>query len=112
MADASATTPEAIEAIRATFARVPKPLFLDVWRATASFVAPDPAYRTPVPLGLVVGAEDRTGNIRTAMQAWADAEGVPLHAIPGAGHVAMADAPGATSDAIVHIIRGWEVEAG
>ena len=111
MADASAVTPEAVESIRATFARMPKSVFLDVWRATASFVAPDPEYRSPVPLGLVVGAEDRTGNIRTAMQAWADAEGVRLHAIPAAGHVVMADAPDETSAAIVGILREWDAAA-
>ncbi|UJP08728.1 alpha/beta hydrolase [Microbacterium sp. KUDC0406] len=108
MADASAVTPQAVESISATFARMPKPMFLDVWRATASFVAPDPAYRTPVPLALVVGAEDRTGNIRTAMQAWADVEGAPLHTIPGAGHVVMLDAPAAASEALLDIIRGWD----
>ncbi|MFE6995506.1 alpha/beta fold hydrolase [Microbacterium sp. NPDC057659] len=107
MADASAVTPEAVDSIRATFARMPKSVFLDVWRATASLVAPDPAYRTPVPLGLVVGEQDRTGNIRSAMQTWADAEGVPLHAIPGAGHVVMADSPDAVSETIVETLRAW-----
>ncbi|REJ08218.1 alpha/beta hydrolase [Microbacterium bovistercoris] len=110
MADASAVTPEAIDSIRATFARMPKRVFLDVWRATASFVAPEAGYRTPIPLGLVVGDRDRTGNIRTAMPAWADADGVQLRVIPGAGHVVMADAADATSAAIVHIIRGWDAE--
>ena len=111
MAGASAMTPEAVESIRATFARMPKSVFIDVWRATASFVGPDPEYRSPVPLGMVVGAEDRTGNIRTAMQAWAGAEGVRLHAIPGAGHVVMADASDATSAAIIGILREWDAAA-
>ena len=55
---------------------LPKRTFLDVWRATVSLVDPDPAYRTPVPLGLIRGADDRTGNIATAMPRWAAAEGV------------------------------------
>lgn len=111
MADASAVTPGAVEAIRTTFARMPKAVFLDVWRATASIVGSDPEYHSPVPLGLIVGAEDRTGNIRTAMQAWADAERVRLHAIPGAGHVVMSDAPEAVSAAIVGILREWGAAA-
>lgn len=108
MANASAVTPEAVESIRATFTRMQKSVFLDVWRATASFVRPDPAYRSPVPVGLIVGAQDSTGNIRTAMRAWADAEGVRLYEIPGAGHVAMADAPDAVSTAILDILAAWE----
>lgn len=107
-AGVSATTPAAVEEIRLTFARMPKPVFVDVMRATASFVAPEPSYRTPVPLGLVVGAEDRTGNIVAAMRVWAEAEGVRLREIPGAGHVVMADAPDAASEAILGILREWD----
>lgn len=107
-AKASAVSVAAVEGIREVFARMPKEVFLDVMRATASFVEPDPSYRTPVPLGLVVGAEDRTGNIVTAMRAWAAADGVRLRDIPGAGHVAMADAPDAVSAAILDILREWE----
>src|SRR5690625_4799799 len=67
MARTSATTPEAIARTEALFARMSKRTFLDVWRATVSFVAPEPGYRSPVRLALVRGAEDRTGNIATAM---------------------------------------------
>ncbi|AXB42814.1 alpha/beta fold hydrolase [Amycolatopsis albispora] len=93
MAKASAVTPEAIAATEAVFARMPKRVFLDVWRATASLVEPDPDYRTPVPLTLIRGERDRTGNIATAMPRWAAAEGVSEHVVPGAGHVVMLDAP-------------------
>ncbi len=107
-AKASAVSGAAVERIRQVFARMPKQVFLDVMRATASFVEPEPSSRTPVPLGLVVGAEDRTGNIITAMRAWAAAEDVRLREIPGAGHVAMADAPDAVSAAILDLLREWD----
>lgn len=105
MAKASAVTPVAIELARETFARMPKRDFIEVWRATTGFVAPDRAYRTPVSLLLIRGAEDRTGNIRTAMPAWARAEGVTEHVIPGAGHLANLDAPDAVNDALAGFLE-------
>lgn len=100
LAQASATTPAGIERVRAVFERMPKATFIDVWRATADLVAPEPDYRSPVPLALIRGAEDGTGNIARAMEAWALREGTTVDVIAGAGHVAMWDAPEATVDAV------------
>jgi pimeloyl-ACP methyl ester carboxylesterase len=111
MARASATTPEAIARTEALFGRMPKRTFLEVWRATVSFVTPEPGYRSPVPLALVRGAEDRTGNIATAMPRWAQAEGIAEHVIPGAGHMVTMDAPAATSRLLVDILNGWNEQS-
>ncbi|RSN11545.1 alpha/beta hydrolase [Nonomuraea sp. WAC 01424] len=110
MARASAVSPEAVARIEATFRRMPKAAFLDVWRATVSLVSPDPAYRTPVPLGLIRGAEDRTGNIAAAMPRWARAEGVSEQVIPGAGHVVTLDAPDATTRALLRLLEQWRLD--
>ncbi|MFI6305335.1 alpha/beta fold hydrolase [Amycolatopsis thailandensis] len=110
MARASAVTPEGIAECEATFARMPKRVFLDVWRATVSLVDPEPGYRTPVPLGLVRGEDDKTGNIASAMPRWARAEGVAEHVVPGAGHVVTLDAAEMATKTIVDIIDGWDVE--
>lgn len=107
MARASAVTPSAIARTEEVFARMPKRVFLDVWRATVSLVEPDPGYRTPVPLALVRGARDRTGNIATAMPRWAAAEGIDERVIADAGHVVTWDAPEATSAALLDILAGW-----
>ncbi|MFK4729089.1 alpha/beta hydrolase [Agromyces mediolanus] len=107
MARASAVTPEAIARTEAMFARMPKAVFLDVWRATVSLVAPEPGFRSPVPLALVRGAEDRTGNIATAMPRWAAAEGVAEHVVPDAGHIVTLDAPDAVSALLREVVRGW-----
>lgn len=107
MARASAVTPAAIEQTRAAFARMPKQTFLDVWRATASLIEPDASYRTPIPLALIRGSEDRTGNIAVAMRRWAEAEGVDAEVIPDAGHVVTLDAPDATSRAILRTLEMW-----
>jgi pimeloyl-ACP methyl ester carboxylesterase len=108
MARASAVTPQAIARTEATFARMSKRMFLDVWRATVSFVDPDPDYRSPVPLALVRGARDQTGNIATAMPRWAQVEGIAERVIPNAGHVPTWDAPAATSAALLEVLSQWE----
>lgn len=97
MAEASASTPEGRAYAERVFGGIPKSDFVEVWRATVGFLEPDAAYRTPVPLLLVRGAEDRTGNIATAMPNWAAAEGVGEVVVPGAGHLANVDAPDAVN---------------
>ena len=68
-----------------------------------SFVDPEPNYRTPIPLCLIRGSSDKTGNIATAMPRWADTEGVVEHVVPGAGHLVTQDAP----DAVTAIIQSF-----
>ncbi|SIO19661.1 alpha/beta fold hydrolase [Agromyces cerinus] len=104
LARASAVTPRAIALTEAVFARMPKRAFLDVWRATVSFVEPDAGYRVPIPLGLIRGELDRTGNIATAMPAWAGAEGIRERVVAGAGHVVTLDAPEATTTALHELL--------
>lgn len=105
MARASAVTAAArADAFRA-FSQVPKRDFLDIWRATVSLVRPDAGYRTAVPLCLLRGGADRTGNIRTAMPRWAAAEGVDDHVIPGAGHLVSQDAPALVTGELLGFLR-------
>ncbi|MEV7646791.1 alpha/beta hydrolase [Arthrobacter sp. NPDC089319] len=101
MAKASAVTDAGRADAERAFAQVTKRGFIDVWRATVQFVAPEAGYRTPIPLLLVRGAEDRTGNIALAMPAWAAAENVAERVIPDAGHLVTQDAPTAVTKAII-----------
>ena len=103
MARASAITPSAIATLETLFTRMPKARFLDIWRATASVPSPDDSYRTPIPLTLAVGDRDTTGNIATAMRAWADAENITLHVIPDAGHVPSLDNPDAVTALLINV---------
>ncbi|MGW2158361.1 alpha/beta fold hydrolase [Nonomuraea sp. NPDC001699] len=105
MADASATTEAARDDARRAFGQVPKKEFVQVWRATVGFLSPDPGYRTPVPLLLIRGERDTTGNIASAMPGWARLEGVDEIVVPGAGHIANQDAPQAVSEAIDTFLR-------
>lgn len=107
MARASAESADAIARTEAVFARMPKRRFLDVWAATTSFITPDPAYRSPVPIALVRGERDRTGNIATATARWAATEMIVEHVIPDAGHMVTWDAPEAVSRVILEILEDW-----
>lgn len=109
MARASAVTDDAIRRTAEVFARMPKARFLDVWRATASFVSPDPTSRSPVPLALVRGARDQTGNIATAMPRWADHEDVREHVVADAGHIVTWDAPSASTNVLLRVLEGWQL---
>jgi 3-oxoadipate enol-lactonase len=97
MARVSAVTPEARSDATRAFSQMTKKQFIQVWRATVAFVDPDPLYRTPIPLCLIRGSRDKTGNIATAMPRWADTERVTEHVVPGAGHIVTQDAPGAVT---------------
>ncbi|MFO7172627.1 MAG: alpha/beta hydrolase [Bacillota bacterium] len=53
--------------------------------------------RRPARTLLLLGEDDRLGNIRAAMTAWAREEGVEFHLLPGARHNANQDAPEETN---------------
>ncbi|MFF0312177.1 alpha/beta fold hydrolase [Streptosporangium sp. NPDC004379] len=112
MADASAVTPAARADARRAFGQLSKKEFVQVWRATVGFLIPDPGYRTPVPLCLIRGERDRTGNIASAMPRWAEAEGIEEIVIPGAGHIAGQDDPHAVNAAIGAFLRTVPAEKG
>lgn len=107
MARASAVSPAAIERATTVFSQMSKRDFIDVWKATTSLVNPDAQRRSPVPLALIRGAADATGNIATAMPQWAAAEGADEFVIADAGHIPMWDAPEETTAVIAQILSGW-----
>ncbi|WP_043430550.1 alpha/beta fold hydrolase [Cystobacter fuscus] len=104
MARASAVTSAAREDAVRAFAQMSKPRFIEVWKATVGFVTPEPSYRTPLPLCLIRGAADETGNIATAMPRWAAAEGITEHVVPNAGHLVSQDAPEAVTAIIERFV--------
>jgi 3-oxoadipate enol-lactonase len=105
MAAASAETEGARADARRAFSQLSKQEFVQVWRATVDLLDPDPGYRTPVPLCLIRGERDRTGNIARMMPMWAVAEGIAEIVIPGAGHLANQDEPDAVNTAIETFLR-------
>ena len=62
---------------------------------------PEPAYRLPVPTLLLVGADDRVGDIVAGGAEWAARDPVVEHVvIPGAGHASNQDNPAAFTAAV------------
>jgi len=62
---------------------------------------PEPAYRLPVPTLLLVGADDRAGDIVAGSGEWAARDPmVELVVIPGAGHASNQDNPAAFTAAV------------
>jgi 3-oxoadipate enol-lactonase len=103
MAAASASSDGGRAYAETVFRSLSKREFLDAWRTTVGLLDADPEYRTPVPLCLIRGEHDRTGNIAAAMPRWAAAEGIDEHVIPAAGHIANLDAP----DVVTAVIRDF-----
>jgi pimeloyl-ACP methyl ester carboxylesterase len=106
MADASAASTAGRAYAEAVFGSLTKGEFLDAWRATVGLLDPDPGSRTPIPLALIRGDRDRTGNIAAAMPRWAAAEGIEEHVITGAGHLANLDAPDAVNGVLLAFLDG------
>ncbi len=105
LVNASAVTTDSREDLTRAFSVMSKAEFISAWLAASHLVSPDPAYRTPIPLLLVRGERDRTGNIASAMPGWAVAEGVEEVVIPEAGHVVTQDAPQAVVEALLTFLR-------
>ena len=80
--------------LRQRFDEMSKAEYVKIMDGVDRCIHPEPDYRTPVPTLLLVGQEDKTGNIRTSMAAWAKREpGDEYHVITGAGHCANLDRP-------------------
>lgn len=101
MTRASATTHAAQEDLARSFGSLSKREFVAAWTAALESLSPDPEYRTPVPLCLIRGDQDRTGNIARSMPKWAAHEAVEEHVIAKAGHVANQDDPTAVNAVIL-----------
>nr|WP_280953712.1 alpha/beta hydrolase [Symbiobacterium terraclitae] len=98
--------PEVQQYVRECMRHVGKARFCEVMVRVFDFVAYRPELRCPERTLLICGAEDRTGNIRKSMTAWAREEGLEFHMLPGARHNANQDAPEETNRIIREFLRG------
>lgn len=109
LAEASAKAcshrPEVQDYVRECFRHVGKARFCEVMVRVFDFVEHRPELRYPERTLLILGEDDRTGNIKRSMTAWAEQDGVPLHVLPGARHNANQDAPEETNRIIREFLR-------
>lgn len=90
----SATSPASQAVLRAAMGHLSKAEFVQILMATAACLHYEPGYVINKPLLLLVGAQDRTGNIRKIMPIWAEREpDCQLEVIPNAKHAANLDNP-------------------
>ncbi len=90
----SATSKESKDLMRKPMELLTKEEFADILLSSAGSVLHyEPDYRVPVPILLMMGDLEQTGNIKKAMPAWAKHDGIRLVVIPNAKHCANLDNP-------------------
>ena len=106
---ATAVSAASRDLLRAAMSRLSKEEFVQIMLATAACLRPEPDYRINKPLLLIVGDEDRTGNIRQAMPRWAALEpDCRLVVIPKARHAANLDDPAAFHAEVMQFLERFE----
>ncbi len=99
----TATSEASRELLRRSMGSLDKEEFIQIMMATSLCLHYEPGYRIGKPLLLMVGDQDRTGNIRKAMPEWAGQEpDCELITIPQAKHAANLDNPAFFHD---HLLR-------
>jgi len=94
IAASSAIDPDVQSYLRDAIRTVGKRDFIRIFSATAACLHADPDYRIPVPFLLIVGEQDKLGNIRSVAPLWAKREPqCTIRRIPHAGHCANQDHP-------------------
>jgi pimeloyl-ACP methyl ester carboxylesterase len=91
----TAVSKESQEFLRPAMQRLSKDEFVQVMMAMTACLHEEPGYTINKPLLLMVGENDRTGNIRKAMRAWARHEpDCRFVVIPASRHAPNLDNPG------------------
>jgi pimeloyl-ACP methyl ester carboxylesterase len=102
---ANTTSPAGQALLRPAMERLTKAEFLHAVLATAACLRAEPGYRLGKPLLLIVGDQDRTGNIRRIMPIWAAQEpDCRLVVIPHARHAPNLDQPAAFHAALFEFL--------
>lgn len=89
----SAISKDAQALMRTAMQQLSKEEFAHILLISTLCLRDEPGYKIAKPLLLMMGDREATGNIRQAMPAWAQHEGVELVVIPNAKHAANLDQP-------------------
>jgi 3-oxoadipate enol-lactonase len=90
------------------FSMLTKPAYISLWNGVSSCLHEDPAYRIPVPVLLVHGANDATGDIRKIAPAWAaQILTCQYEVIPNASHFAILDNPEVVNRLVMDFLYKW-----
>ena len=89
----TAISQESRELLRKSMQQLTKEEYIHILMQTSLCLHYEPEYRIDKPMLLLVGDQDKTGNIRKVMPLWAKHDGVKLVVIPIARHAANLDQP-------------------
>lgn len=93
-ARATAITPEVQAYAYEAMSTLTKTDFVEIWKAVAGAIRPDPEHESKHPLLLTHGDQDRTGTVAKSVAAWANRDpSARYDVIPQAGHNANQDNP-------------------
>lgn len=104
MARASSVTPRGVALARRSFSQLSKREFLDAWELAKSELSPQVRGTPDLPLLLVCGEKDGTGEVLHSMRTWASTVEVPLHVIPSAGHLSNVDRPDLVNQVVLDFL--------
>ena len=90
------------ELLRSSMQLLGKDEYIHILMQTSLCLHYEPDFKIGSPLLLLVGDQDKTGNIRKVMPVWAKHDGVELVIIPNAKHAANLDQPEIFHD---HLLR-------
>jgi pimeloyl-ACP methyl ester carboxylesterase len=89
----TATSKDSQELLRKSIQQLTKEEYIHILMQTSLCLHYQPDFKIGKPMLLLVGDQDKTGNIRKAMLLWAEHDGVKLVVIPNAKHAANLDQP-------------------
>ncbi len=105
-ADISASTPEAQKQLYKMLAQSSKADYIHILKETSLCLHYEPGYRIEKPLLIIVGDEDKTGNIRKIAPIWANRDkGSTLAIIPKAGHAVNLDQPAEFNQCVISFLN-------
>ena len=108
-ANISALKPEVRKTLYEMFGGFSKQEYIQILLATTLCLHYEPGYRIEKPLLLIVGDQDRTGNIRKIAPIWAAREPqCELAVIPNAGHAVNLDQVDAFNQTVLAFLRKIE----
>lgn len=105
-ARACGRVPETADYAEACLRHIGKRRFIEVMGFWADCLDPDPAYRLGVPVLLLVGDQDSSGNVKRALQQLADRNtDTRLVVLPDAAHNSNMDQPAKTNAALIDFLQ-------
>lgn len=105
-ADACGNKDSVKKYVRSCFERIDKETFIDLIIDLTGCLHYDPEFKFKVPVLLICGSDDKTGNIKKIAEPWAKSDSnCTLYFIPNAGHNSNQDNPEMVNTLIINFLN-------